>query len=71
MFKKKDYIKELKDAKMVCLSQNDNYNRGMYNGIEYVLALMEDREPEYLLEDVESTRELKVTKRTMAGVVKK
>lgn len=70
MFKKKEFIKELQDAKKVCLSQGDNYNRGVYNGIEYALSLVEDREPDYILECPELTNSPQ-SKRTMSGVVKK
>ena len=27
--------------------EKDNYSRGFYNGIELILSVMEDRDPEY------------------------
>lgn len=71
MFNKKEYINKLKEAKSVCLSNNDNYYKGMYNGIEYALALAENREPQYLLEDIDQQKDLKVTKRTQSGAIRK
>ena len=48
-----DYESRLKEAKEMLKVQKDSYDydeymHGMYNGMEFVLCLMEDREPEYM-----------------------
>jgi len=48
-----DYESRLKEAKEMLKAQKgsydyDEYMHGMYNGMEYILCLMEDREPEYM-----------------------
>lgn len=50
----KTYKKRLKDLREMVGIQGDNgnwnydpYMHGMYNGMEFALSLMEDREPEF------------------------
>lgn len=47
-----DKIKKMGEVKgIVAGCDKDTYNVGYYNGLEYALALLEEREPEFMMYD--------------------
>ena len=41
-------LRSMRDAQLQSFD-HDHYNLGLYNGIELSLAIMEEREPQYLV----------------------
>lgn len=67
--KMKDLVKDLKRNQQILMNSHDEYSIGLYNGIEYTLSVIEDREPDYRTVEEEKKDELKASKRTMSGRV--
>lgn len=69
----KSMINTIQSAKeMISSSCNDEYNVGMYNGMEYALSVLEGRKPEYfVLTNEEEKTEQETKQRTVVTGVKR
>lgn len=53
----KDKLNVLYSAKNMLINCHDDYNVGMYNGIEYCISAIEGRKPEYFIASEENKEE--------------
>lgn len=60
-----EVIKNLYAAKDMLVNCQDDYNIGMYNGMEYALSVLENRKPEYFVLVGENEEKQEEKKRTL------
>lgn len=71
--RKNEHINNLYAAKEMLINCQDDYNTGMYNGIEYALSVLENRKPEYLVlvGEREAEQKEKKTRTVITGIRRK
>lgn len=69
----KETLENIYSAKEMLVNCQDEYNVGMYNGIEYVLATIEKREPDYFVSigDKMEAEQEETKQRTVASGIKR
>lgn len=68
----KKQMKNLHSAKETLVLCRDEYNIGLYNGIEYASAVLEDRKPCYLVPEQHTNEEAEEAhERTIMSGIKK
>lgn len=60
-----EVINNLYAAKNMLVNCQDDYNIGMYNGMEYALSVLENRKPEYFVLVGEKEEKQEEKKRTL------
>lgn len=68
-------IQRIEESKPTIGVEQDNYNIGLWNGIELVTAYLQKREPTllkpYILRQEQEKDDIRVNKRTISGIVKR
>lgn len=67
----KTKIETIHSAKELLVNCSDQYNTGMYNGMEYALSVIEGRKPEYFMPVCEMEKENEEVKRTIKSGIRR
>lgn len=72
---KKEIVKMMQTAKLDAERTKDIYKIGFYNGLEYALSCVEDREPNYMImetevEEMEDKQEQEKKRTVYSGIIR-